>query len=98
MIRVQSSNGGNDVPYDEFILSISDTCLSIWKGETAMSPAQAAEQLATKVVDLHGNASKFSDNYFFSSDNTDNVGTISELIDRMNSERNLEGFIDNRTE
>jgi hypothetical protein len=96
IVRVQSSSGGNGLPYDEFILSISDTCLATWEHANGIKPKQIAEQLATMIVELHGNAAKFKDNYFFATHNTNSVGTVEDVVDQMQTNRNLDEFIDTR--
>lgn len=92
-VRVQSTSGGNGLPYDEFILSISDTCLGIWQS-AGTTFNQIAEQLAGMIVELHGNAGKFSDNYLISSINTDSADTVDDVIENMSEERNLSKYID----
>ena len=96
LVKVQSSSGANGLPYDEFILSISDTRLAVWKGASGIDPKQVAEQLAMMLIELHGNAGKFSDDYFFSSDNTESADTVAEVVNQMQKERNLGKFIDKR--
>jgi hypothetical protein len=96
LVRVQSSGGGNGLSYDEFVLSISDTRLAIWKNASGVIPKQAAEQLATMIVELHGNAARFSDNYFFSTDSTNSAVSIEDVITRMQTDRVLDPYIDQR--
>ena len=95
LVQVKSTSGGNGLPYDEFILSISGTRLAVWLN-SGTDPTQAAEQLAGMVIELHGNAAKFSDNYFFHTDNTDSAESVEEVVEAMQKERNLTKFIDQR--
>lgn len=97
LVRVKSTSGGNGLPYDEFVLSISDTRLAIWKSKDTAEPIKAAEKLTTMVVELHGTAAKFAENYFFNSDNTDSASSVDEVVEQMQNERVLDKFIDTRS-
>lgn len=96
IIKVDSLNGSNDLPYDKFIISISDEVLSIWNNNPDTNTNLIFSEIAKLLIELHGNASKFNDNYFIDLNKINSSSSLNKFINYVNNERLLEKYIDTR--